>query len=103
MQQPPLEQKPTSRTNAPRPDRFLQAASMAALVALGGTLSACQHRDAIDTALDWSRSMRGGAIAEQRPPPPGRYDPYPPRGPPPTPGAPVARPPAAGAGSGTRA
>ncbi|MFT8863526.1 MAG: hypothetical protein ABF916_11115 [Acetobacter fabarum] len=94
MQQPPLEQKPTSRTNAPRPDRFLQAASMAALVALGGTLSACQHRDAIDTALDWSRSMRGGAIAEQRPPPPGRYAPYPQVGRPPTDVPEVPAPPA---------
>lgn len=77
MQQPPLEQKPTSRKNTPRPARFMQTASMAALLACGGTVAGCQHRDAIDATLDWTRSMKGGVIAEQRPPPPGRYDPYP--------------------------
>ncbi len=77
MQQPPLEQQPTSRKTATRPARFVQAASMAALLASGGLVAGCQHRDAVDTTLDWMRSMKGGAIAEQRPPPPGRYDPYP--------------------------
>lgn len=77
MQQPTLEQRPTSRKIIPRPARFMQAASMAALLAAGGALAGCQHRDAVDTTLDWVRGMRGGAIAEQRPPPPGRYDPYP--------------------------
>lgn len=77
MQQPPLEQKPTSRKHTHRPARFVQAASMAALLASGGAITGCQHRDAVDTTLDWVRGMRGGKIAEQRPPPPGRYDPYP--------------------------
>lgn len=44
------------------------------LVVLGG----CQpHRDFVDTTLEWTDHMRGGAIAAQRPPPPGQYDPYP--------------------------
>lgn len=77
MQQPPLEQKPTGRTHTHRPTRFAQAASMAALLACGGAITGCEHRDAVDTTLEWMRGMRGGAIAEQRPPPPGRYDPYP--------------------------
>lgn len=77
MQQPTLEQKPTSRIPTSRPARFMQAACMAALLASGAAITGCQHRDAIDTTLDWTRSMRGGAIAQQRPPPPGRYDPYP--------------------------
>nr|WP_279185557.1 hypothetical protein [Acetobacter syzygii] len=54
MQQPPLEQKPTSRKNTPRPARFMQTASMAALLACGGTVAGCQHRDAIDATLDLS-------------------------------------------------
>ncbi|WP_338332283.1 hypothetical protein [Acetobacter sp. LMG 32666] len=77
MQQPPLEQKPTSRMPTPRPARFMQAACMAALLASGSAITGCRHQDAIDTTLDWTRSLRGGAIAEQRPPPPGRYDPFP--------------------------
>ncbi|MBO1325432.1 hypothetical protein K2X14_11160 [Acetobacter sp. TBRC 12305] len=46
---------------------------LAAALLLGG----CHHQDAVDSTFDWIHHMRGGAIAEQRPPPPGRYDPYP--------------------------
>lgn len=40
-------------------------------------LAGCRHQDAIDSTLEWTQSMRGGLISQQRPPPPGRYDPYP--------------------------
>lgn len=43
------------------------------LLVLGG----CRHQDAVDSTLEWTQKMRGGVIATQRPPPPGRYDPYP--------------------------
>lgn len=77
MQQPTLEQKPPSRKPTPRRTRFMQTASMAVLLASGGLVTGCQHRDVVDTTVDWIHGMRGGAIADQRPPPPGRYDPYP--------------------------
>lgn len=41
------------------------------------SLSACHHRDAIDSTLEWTQHMRGGVIAAQRPPPPGENEPYP--------------------------
>lgn len=40
-------------------------------------LAGCGHRDVIDTPVGWWHQLEGGAIAEQRPPPPGVDDPYP--------------------------
>jgi outer membrane protein OmpA-like peptidoglycan-associated protein len=40
-------------------------------------LAGCGHRDPIDTPLNWWHQLEGGAIAQQRPPPPGVDDPYP--------------------------
>jgi outer membrane protein OmpA-like peptidoglycan-associated protein len=40
-------------------------------------LSGCAHRDVVDTPVGWWHQLQGGAIAEQRPPPPGVNDPYP--------------------------
>ncbi len=40
-------------------------------------LAGCAHRDAIDAPVGWWHQLEGGAIAEQRPPPPGVNDPYP--------------------------
>ncbi|MFT9089108.1 MAG: hypothetical protein ABF436_11000, partial [Acetobacter okinawensis] len=77
MQQPPLERKPTGRTHTPRHARFAQAARMVALMACGSAITGCEHRDAVDATLEWTRNLRGGVIATQRPPPPGQYDPYP--------------------------
>ncbi len=37
----------------------------------------CAHRDAVDTPVAWWHQLEGGAIAQQRPPPPGVDDPYP--------------------------
>lgn len=44
-----------------------------ALVLMAG----CAHRDVIDTPVTWWHDLEGGAIAQQRPPPPGVDDPYP--------------------------
>jgi outer membrane protein OmpA-like peptidoglycan-associated protein len=41
------------------------------------SLSGCAHRDVVDTPVGWWHQLEGGAIAEQRPPPPGVNDPYP--------------------------
>lgn len=40
-------------------------------------LAACAHRDVVDTPVGWFHDLQGGAIAQQRPPPPGINDPYP--------------------------
>ena len=40
-------------------------------------LAGCAHRDAVDAPVGWWHQLEGGAIAEQRPPPPGVNDPYP--------------------------
>ncbi|WP_232091852.1 hypothetical protein [Acetobacter aceti] len=40
-------------------------------------LAGCQHRDLVDTTLDWYHQHEGGIIAQQRPPAPGQFDPYP--------------------------
>ncbi|MFT8719102.1 hypothetical protein [Acetobacter sp.] len=40
-------------------------------------LMGCQHRDLVDTTLDWYHQHQGGIIAQQRPPAPGQFDPYP--------------------------
>jgi len=40
-------------------------------------LAGCGHRDVIDTPVSWWHGLEGGAIADQRPPPPGIDDPYP--------------------------
>ena len=40
-------------------------------------LAACAHRDVVDTPVGWFHDLEGGAIAQQRPPPPGINDPYP--------------------------
>jgi outer membrane protein OmpA-like peptidoglycan-associated protein len=37
----------------------------------------CHHRDLTDSTMDLVQHMRGGVVAEQRPPPPGQYSPYP--------------------------
>ena len=42
-----------------------------------GLLSGCAHRDVVDTPVGWWHQLEGGAIADQRPPPPGMNDPYP--------------------------
>lgn len=39
-------------------------------------LAGCQH-DPVDTPVGWWHQLEGGAIAGQRPPPPGVDDPYP--------------------------
>lgn len=50
-----------------------RVASGLALVLMAG----CAHRDVIDTPVTWWHDLEGGAIAQQRPPPPGVDDPYP--------------------------
>ena len=40
-------------------------------------LAGCAHQDVVDTPVSWWHQLQGGAIAEQRPPPPGVNDPYP--------------------------
>lgn len=42
-----------------------------------GSLTGCAHRDAVDTVGNWWHQYEGGAIAQQRPPPPGAHNPYP--------------------------
>lgn len=54
-----------------------QAGVAAIFVPLGLALAGCGHRDVVDTPVDWWHHLEGGAIAEQRPPPPGVNDPYP--------------------------
>lgn len=44
---------------------------------LAASLAGCAHRDVVDTPVGWWHQLQGGAIAEQRPPPPGLNDPYP--------------------------
>lgn len=44
---------------------------------LVSTLAGCAHRDVVDTPVGWFHQLQGGAIAQQRPPPPGANDPYP--------------------------
>ncbi|MFT9148836.1 MAG: hypothetical protein ABF502_08590, partial [Acetobacter sp.] len=57
----------------PAPAARLAATGLVATLFAGG----CHHQDPVDATFDWVHHMRGGAIATQRPPPPGRYDPYP--------------------------
>ena len=40
-------------------------------------MAGCAHRDVVDTPVTWWHQLEGGAIAQQRPPPPGVDDPYP--------------------------
>ncbi|WP_173570732.1 hypothetical protein [Acetobacter conturbans] len=40
-------------------------------------LAGCQHRDLVDTTVDWYHQHEGGLIAQQRPPAPGQFAPYP--------------------------
>ncbi|MCQ8240844.1 OmpA family protein [Rhizosaccharibacter radicis] len=52
----------------------------AASLAVPGLLlcvAGCGRHDAVDTPVSWWHQLQGGAIAEQRPPPPGVNDPYP--------------------------
>ena len=42
-----------------------------------GRVGGCAHQDPVDTPLNWWHQLEGGAIARQRPPPPGVDDPYP--------------------------
>ncbi len=54
-------------------------AALASLVAISIILAVagCAHQDVVDTPVGWWHQLQGGAIAEQRPPPPGVNDPYP--------------------------
>ncbi|WP_323992831.1 hypothetical protein [Nguyenibacter sp. L1] len=79
--------------NAPPPRHRVQHAAATAISPAGpsksllpkslllGTvllgLAGCGHRDAFDATMDWWHQYEGGAIARQRPPPPGAHDPYP--------------------------
>lgn len=47
-------------------------------------LGGCYHQGVIDNTVEWIHKMQGGAIAIQRPPPPGQYESYPVMGPFPT-------------------
>lgn len=40
-------------------------------------VAGCAHHDVVDTPVSWWHQLEGGAIAQQRPPPPGVDDPYP--------------------------
>lgn len=40
-------------------------------------LAGCQHRDLVDTTVDWYHQHEGGVIAQQRPPAPGQFEAYP--------------------------
>lgn len=40
-------------------------------------MAGCQHRDLVDTTVDWYHQHEGGIIAQQRPPAPGQFDSYP--------------------------
>lgn len=44
---------------------------------LPAVMAGCAHRDVVDTPVTWWHQLEGGAIAQQRPPPPGVDDPYP--------------------------
>ncbi len=44
---------------------------------LAGSLSACSALPGSYNPVEWWRGLQGGAIAEQRPPPPGADQPYP--------------------------
>ncbi|RUT24567.1 hypothetical protein C0V97_15955 [Asaia sp. W19] len=50
---------------------------MTGMVSLVMSLSACGHRDAVDTVDNWYHQYQGGEIAKQRPPAPGAHGTYP--------------------------
>ena len=54
----------------------LHARKLLCGVALG-LVGGCAHHDVVDTPVTWWHQLEGGAIAQQRPPPPGVDDPYP--------------------------
>jgi hypothetical protein len=61
-----------------------QAALLAASLGACGAISGCDtagHYDSVtapfDQPIDWWHNLQGGAIADERPPPPGVGDPYP--------------------------
>ena len=54
-----------------------QAAGGVVLVAVIAGLAGCQGQGPINGAVDLYHGLQGGAIAEQRPPPPGADSPYP--------------------------
>lgn len=56
-----------------RPARLLQAAALAALAGLAG----CKGGGPVGAGVDLFHDLQGGAIAQQRPPPPGVNDPFP--------------------------
>ncbi|MBO1359946.1 hypothetical protein J2D73_09070 [Acetobacter sacchari] len=61
-----------------QPSPFSRAAAkIAASSVFVAALAGCQHRDVVDSTLDWYQQHQGGAIALQRPPPPGQAAPYP--------------------------
>lgn len=64
--------RPTTRA----PGACTRAGGCAVLLAVL-LLAGCGHRDAVDAPVGWWHQLQGGAIAEQRPPPPGVNDPYP--------------------------
>ncbi len=57
--------------------RISGPAARVTVLALLAPLSGCGHRDVVDTPVAWWHQLEGGAIAQQRPPPPGVDDPYP--------------------------
>lgn len=68
------DQPQTHRTGQRHATGFRMGVALTAGVLV---LAGCRHQDAIDSTLEWTQNMRGGVISQQRPPPPGRYDPYP--------------------------
>ena len=61
--------------------RWRQAALMVTLLSLASCADDLQRyydsKLPFDTPIDWWHQLQGGAIAEERPPPPGVGDPYP--------------------------
>ena len=57
----------------PRVRRAVRTLFMIASPALAG----CAHQGVVGTPVSWWHQLEGGAIAKQRPPPPGVNDPYP--------------------------
>lgn len=69
---------PPSTPGVGQPSPFSRAtAKIAAGSVVVAALAGCQHRDVVDSTLEWYQQHQGGAIALQRPPPPGQAAPYP--------------------------
>ncbi|GAJ30273.1 hypothetical protein Amme_116_004 [Acidomonas methanolica NBRC 104435] len=50
---------------------------LAAMLAVAPGLVGCAQGDAVQSVTGWWHQYEGGAIAQQRPPPPGAHQPYP--------------------------